>query len=178
VLRKERGWDDGCKIILWASQIEPERHPFADVSGDPKLPRLVEETLRKIVGNDKNLRLVIRYHPSENLYFKPASRVERSCVTESISTLLHAVDVVVVTASTVGLEAALAGRRVVSVDLSVFTQDTQYATMGISRGVKNLEDLGPAVYEALAFREPHFIQRQSINPAAKQVLDVIESLLV
>lgn len=177
-LRRDRSWDDGKKIVLWASQIEPEHHPFANLSGDPSLPRRVERALRDIVAADESLRLVVRYHPSERVDFEPAPRVDFSPVSESISTLLHAVDVVVVTASTVGLEAALAGRPVVSVDTSVFTPDTQYEAMGVSRGVTDLQELGGAVNEALQGSAPVFTQGQPGKTATQKILQVIDSLLV
>ncbi len=177
-LRRERGWDDGKKIVLWASQTEPAHHPFANLSGDPTLPRRVERALRDIVAADESLRLVVRYHPNELIDFEPATRVDFSPASENISTLLHAVDAVVVTASTVGLEAALAGRPVVSVDTSVFTADTQYEAMGVSRGVIDLQDLRGAVNEALQGSSPVFTQGQSGKTATQEILRVIESLLV
>lgn len=177
-MRHARGWDDGKKTVLWASQIEPERHPFTDLSGDPSLPRLVESKLREIVAADENMRLVVRYHPSERVVFEPGIRVDFSPVSEPISTLLHAVDAVVVTASTVGLEAALAGRPVVSIDNSIFTPDTQYSAMGVSRGVTDLQDLGIALDEALAGLGPVFTQGKSGKPATQEILQVIDSLLV
>lgn len=177
-LRRDRHWDDGKKIILWASQIEPEQHPFADLSGDPSLPRRVEQALRKLVAEDENLRLVVRYHPSERVDFEPGIRVDFSPVSEPIAALLHAVDVVVVTASTVGLEAAIAGRPVVSIDNSIFTPDTQYSSMGISRAVTDLKDLGAALKEALAGVGPGFAQGQSGKTATQEILQVIDSLLV
>ena len=72
-LRQARGWNDGKKIVLWASTIEPERHPFNGLLGDPNLPRLVETQLREIVASDTNLRLVVRYHPNERVVFKRVS---------------------------------------------------------------------------------------------------------
>ena len=177
-LRRDRRWDDGKKIILWASQIEPEQHPFADLSGDPTLPRRVEQALRQLVAEDENLRLVVRYHPSERVDFEPAIRVDFSPVSEPIAALLHAVDVVVVTASTVGLEAAIAGRPVISVDNSIFTPDTQYSSMGISRGVTDLKDLGVALKEALAGVGLGFAHGQSGKTATQEILQVIDSLLV
>ncbi len=177
-MRQSRGWNDGKKTVLWASQIEPERHPFTDLSGDPSLPRRVESHLRDIVAADKNLRLVVRYHPSERVVFEPGVRVEFSPVSEPISTLLHAVDAVVVTASTVGLEAALAGRPVVSIDNSIFTPDTQYAALGVSRGVTDLQDLRIALDEALAGRGLVFTQGQTGRTATQEILQVIDSLLV
>jgi hypothetical protein len=177
-LRRDRGWDDGKKNVLWASQIEPEWHPFNDISGDPSLPRRVESHLRDIVAADENLRLVVRYHPSERVIFEPGIRVDFSPVSEPISTLLHAVDAVVVTASTVGLEAALAGRPVVSVDISVITPYTQFAAMGVSRGVTHLKDLRIALDEALAGLGPVFAECQSGKTATQEILEVIDKLFV
>jgi hypothetical protein len=177
-LRRDRGWDDGRKIVLWASQIEPEHHPFANLAGDPSLPRRVERNLRDLVAADECLRLVVRYHPSERVIFEPGVRVDFSPLSEPISSLLHAVDVVVVTASTIGLEAALAGRPVISVDTSVFTPDTQYAAMGVSRGVTDLQDLGEALNKALQDSYFAFTQVQSGKTAAQEILQVIDSLLV
>ena len=178
VLRHSRGWNDGCKLILWASQIEPERHPFASLFGDPSLPRRVESRLRQLVSMHPNLHLVVRYHPSERVEFEPAPGVSFSPVSEPLSALLHAVDVVVVTASTVGLEAAIAGRPVVSIDTSVFTPDTRYASLGISKAVTELDDLGPAIFAALAGAGSVFEQGQSGKSATQEVLRVINSLLV
>ncbi len=177
-LRKKRGWNDGSKIILWASQIEPTRHPFTDLSGDQTLPRRVEQTLRETVAKDTKLRVVVRYHPNERVNFEPGIRVDFSPVSEPIAALLHAVDVVVVTASTVGLEAAIVGKPVISIDNSIFTPDTQYSSMGVSRGVTDLKDLGAALKEALAEVGPGFAHGQSGKTATQEILHVIDSLLV
>jgi hypothetical protein len=174
-LRRVRGWDDGKKIILWASQIEPLKHPFVDLLGDPTLPCRVEQSLREIVIADENLRLVVRYHPSERNVFNPANRVDFSPLSEPIATLLHAVDIVVVTASTVGLEAALSGRPVISVDLSVFTPDTQYSAMGISIGVTDLSELRIALNKSLLSVTPMMLRGQSGNSSTKNVLQVFDN---
>jgi hypothetical protein len=177
-LREDRGWNDGKKIILWASQVEPERHPFNGLSGDPTLPRRVEKRLRDIVADNENFRLVVRYHPSERVVFESATRVDYSPVSEPIGALLHAVDVVVVTASTVGLEAAFAGRPVISIDNSIFTPDNKFAEFGISRGVNDLNDLNVALEDALDYEGSVYAQGQSNEGATQKIIDVIDSLLV
>jgi hypothetical protein len=176
-LRRARGWSDGRRSILWASQVEPERHPFNGREGDPMLPRRVEGALRDLVAAEPGLRLVVRYHPNERVDFVPAANVEFSPVSEPVSTLLHAVDAVVVTASTVGLEAAMAGRRVISVDVSVFTPDTLYAPMGVSQGVSSIQDIGPAVLNALDSETPPVLQGESGRSATQNILRVMDSLL-
>lgn len=179
-LRHGRNWSDGLITILWASQNEPEQHPFADRIGDPLLPRRIEAYLREFIAANEEFRLVVRYHPSEHETFKPGLRVEFSPVGEDLGALLHAVDVVVVTASTVGLEASLAGRSVISVDASIFTADAPYSEMGISTGVKVVEDLGPELHK-LAASHSRGTQRENTAlvtamTATQKVMQVIDSL--
>lgn len=140
-LRRERGWDDGRLTMLWASQIEPLAHPFVEIAGDPLLPRKIEAALRQLITEDDRLRLVVRYHPSENVPFTEQDRVLLSPSSERLHPLLHAIDLLVVTSSTVGLEAYLARKPVISVDCSIFTADAPFAQLGISSGVDSIEEL-------------------------------------
>jgi hypothetical protein len=176
-LRRARGWSDGRRSILWASQVEPERHPFNGREGEPMLPRRIEGALRDLVAAETGLRLIVRYHPNERVEFMPGANVEFSPVSEPVSALVHSVDVVVVTASTVGLEAAIAGRRVISVDMSVFTPDTPYASIGVSTGVSRIQDIGPAVLKALDNQATPFLQGKSVRSASQEILRVMDSLL-
>ncbi len=181
-LRFSRGWDDGSRVILWASQVEPEQHPFAARRGDPSLPRRIEAHLREFVAAQPGYRLVVRYHPSERQAFVDGQeRVEFSPTGEDLAALLHAVDLVVVTSSTVGLEAKLAGRPVISVDASVFTDDAPYSRMGISTGVPSPAELAPALLKlSVPSREvsqpPQAAAKASGGPT-QNLVRVIDSLM-
>lgn len=134
------------KIILFASQIERFKHPFEDVDGgDIFLPIKIEHALREFVSNREQYHLVVRYHPSENTKFEPAKNVSLSLKSDNLHVLIHAVDLVIVTASTVGLEAYLAGKPVISVDNSIWTKDAPYSQMGISYGVPSVDALPNAI---------------------------------
>lgn len=181
-LRAERGWDDSRITVLWASQIEPAHHPFNGAPGDPSLPRQVERMLRGMVAGDDTWRLVVRYHPSEREAFVPAPHVCFSPTSEPLAVLLHAVDVAVVTASTVGLEAWIAGRPVVTVDCSVFTEDAPYSRMGVSTGVADPAELPLALKRVLATVRNQAgvgvtVPDKTTTNAATAVLGVIETLL-
>jgi hypothetical protein len=180
-LREERRWDDGRVTVLWASQVEPDFHPFTQARGDPALPRLVESRLRHLVSEHRDMRLVVRYHPSERETFRPDQRVEFSPTTEDLAALLHAVDLVVVTASTVGLEAHLAGRPVVSVDLSVFTKDAPFSRMGIATGVADLDELGPTLLrvKAAGLKAPEASETSGDpeSSSTARITTVIQSLI-
>lgn len=186
-LRHERSWDDGSVTLLWASQVEPEQHPFAARRGDPALPRKIEDVLRHFVQDNPGFRLVVRYHPSERVEFVAQQGVTFSPTSENLHVLLHAVDMVIVTASTVGLEASLIGKPVLSVDCSIFTGDAPFSTMGIAQGVPAVADLPSAIRRLHSQSRP--AGSADIGPegmdkvatagvsAAVKVADVVESLL-
>lgn len=149
-LRRKKGWE-GERVVLWASQVEPSRNPFTGRRGDPTLPRRIEEELRGVISRRRHWRLIVRPHPNENRSkFQTSERVEISPSSDPLHVLLHAVDAVVIMTSTVGLEARLIGKPVVSVDASVFSQDTPFSKVGLSRGVSDLDKLERALESALA----------------------------
>lgn len=177
-LRSARGWDDGLRTILWASQVEPERHPFSGSAGDPSLPHQIEQYLRDFVVENLGFRLVVRYHPSQQEVFITHPAVQLSRADEDLGALLHAVDMAIVTTSTVGLEASITGLPVISVECSVFAEDAPYSRMGIATGVPQVEALGDALRSwASADKGAH--RRRTFDEAmsaTKNVVDVIESL--
>ena len=108
-LRKARGWGKGRFAILYATSTEPKRHPFTGEVGDDTLPSRIEERLRDILKDQADLDLVLRRHPNEVQEVKPGERIHVSGQAEDINMLIHAVDIVVITSSTVGAQAHLAG---------------------------------------------------------------------
>lgn len=142
-----RRWNNAKKVILWASQPEPERHPFdSNKRGDPKLPRKIESQLFQILDKNPGWQLIIRPHPSENTqYSNLPENVEISSKSESLYELLASVDSVITMTSTVAIEAALMGKPVITIDLSIFTEDSPYSKMGLSQGVHNLAQLEDAI---------------------------------
>ncbi len=140
-LRKARGWGEGRFTILYATSTEPSLHPFTGEVGDKLLPRRIEERLRNILKCHSDLELVVRYHPSDLQEFKSGERIYASSQTEDINALVHAVDIVVVTSSTVGAQAYLAGVPVVAIECSIMSKDTPYADFKMARRVPSLDSL-------------------------------------
>lgn len=154
-LRVERGWGEGGRIvILSASTPEPALHPFTGEPANPALPRSVEDKLRRIVGGDPRLELVIRRHPSEDQTVSAADRITQSPRTDYVGAVIHAVDTVVVTCSTVGLQAYLAGVPVISVEGSVFTKDAPYGAYGMATPVADPSELRAALDAVIARLDP------------------------
>ena len=153
-LRAARGWGtEGRIVLLYASTPEPALHPFTGEVANPGLPRAVEEELRRIVAADPRFELVIRRHPSEDQSVAVADRITQSVRSEGVSVVINAVDVVVVTCSTVGLQAYLAGVPVVSVEGSVFTKDAPYAEYGMATPVAELADLRDTLVDIAVRRD-------------------------
>ncbi|MFV3352776.1 CDP-glycerol glycerophosphotransferase family protein [Aeromonas veronii] len=178
-LRAALGVEDYQCLILYASQPEPRKHPFNELEGNPLLPRDIEFQLRQIVKDHKNTHLVVRYHPSENVDFIKEEHVYLSEKSESLHELLYAVDVVVVTASTVGLEASLIGKHVISVDCSIFRNDAPFSSMGISSGIASVNELREYFNKYLySFTDISDLcaSRQLVS-ATDNVLSVLQKLL-
>lgn len=148
-LRKARGWDGDRFTVFYASTPEPARHPFTGEAGDPTLSYRVEERLREIISMHPDLELVLRRHPSEDQEIAPGERIFTSGRSEDVNALIHAVDMVVVTCSTVGLQAYLAGVPVVSVECSVISKDAPYGEFGMARSVPSIEALEVALLDEI-----------------------------
>jgi len=175
--RCQKGWE-GKKVILWASQPEPEKHPFTDAKADPRLPRRVDRVLLQVAEHHPDWQVVIRYHPGEMV--DPAHWPKQAYVStaqDDLATLLKSVDVVVTMTSTVGLEGLLLGKPLVTIDQSVFREDAPYAQMGLARGVDDLDDLEPALVETLSGSWQPQEKLPEVGMATDRIFRIIEELL-
>ena len=166
-LRRQRGWE-GRQVVLWASQPEPQ---------DPTLPRRVEAALVAAMAANPARLLLIRPHPNDQYDLPPIGpQVAHSTRADDLAATLAAADTVVTMTSTVGLEAALLGRPVVTFDGSINTPFAPYSRMGISRGALTLDALAPALDDALAGTGPS-PDLPAPGGATDAVLRVIDGLL-
>lgn len=175
--RREKGWE-GKKVILWASQPEPERHPFTGAKADPRLPRRVDQALLGVAERYPDWQVVIRYHPGESV--DPAEWPKQAYIStanDDLATLLKSVDVVVTMTSTVGLEGLLLGKPLVTIDQSVFREDAPYANMGLARGVDDLNKLESALLETLSGSWQPQEKLPKVGTAADRIFKIIEELL-
>lgn len=177
-LGEQRGWSNSQLKILWASQVEPAVHPITGELGDPSLPAKIEQALLEMLLRHPNWQLIIRPHPSEGRQLLNLPRqVHWSTQREPLHALLYAVDVVVTTMSTVGLEAALAGKPVISVDLSVMRPELPLSDMKVSRGVRDWVALEQALADVEQGEHPLAPDLPSVGGAAERCCDVIANLV-
>ena len=147
----ERGWQ-GLTPILWAGQLEPAGFSATDTDR-ARFAREVEEALRAFVAARADLALIVRYHPGEWQFFPRRPDTDRihfsAPLAETIHPLILAARAVVVQNSTVGLEAAIAGKAVVSMEASVSVQRSfSLAALGVSTACHTLAEL-PALLDRL-----------------------------
>ena len=162
-LRATRGWD-GCQVITWASQPEPS---------DPELPRRIEAALTAALATRPSWRLVIRRHPSEQVPPPgPHPQMVHSTRADDLHTLLAASDVAVTMTSTVGLEAAIIGKPLVTYDRSENTHLCPYAAMGLSLGAETIEALPEVIGRALSGAAP----RPALPPVGRGAAGVVAVL--
>lgn len=116
---ERQGWR-GLSPILWAGHKEAADVGVTPTQTGHEFAIGVETALREFVRHRSDTALVVRYHPSEWHTFArlaPQDRVHFSVpLEEPIHPLILAAKAVVVQNSTVGLEAAVAGVPVVSLE--------------------------------------------------------------
>jgi len=116
-----RGWLDH-KVILFAGTWEAQAHPATDIPAGRSFPMQLEAILRDYVKQRADTALIVRYHPGD--WFEYPRQADDARVhfseppREPIHPLILAASVVVNTNSTVGLESAVAGKAVISVENS------------------------------------------------------------
>lgn len=177
----ERWGREPGRLVLLATQPEATAHPGSPWPAGDALARAMEATARAWVERRPQASLVVRHHP--NHWHRAARAPDTAQVhfsvpaEEPIEGLVLAADAVVVQTTTVGLQAAVAGRPVLSLRCSPGAlRGLDYAELGVARGVARLEDLPHALDESLArpAMPTRWARRQAAAPA---VANEIESLL-
>ena len=178
--REALGWR-GLKVILWAGHLELMPPGMGQVADPAEFPRRAEACLRDHVARNPDTALVIRYHPNHAASFRSEVAQERVFWSEPAQRHAHRdialADVVVVQATTVGLEAAIAGKSVLSLDHSPSRHIFPCSEQGVSRGVTSFEALPGALDEALAHPFTSELARagaQAANAVAAVILDTME----
>ncbi|MEM9431138.1 MAG: UDP-N-acetylglucosamine 2-epimerase [Pseudomonadota bacterium] len=176
--RAERGWE-GLRVILWAASAE--RMASVPEGERLDLPMEAEARLRAFVGAHPDTALIIRYHPGDWHRFPPPPAHPRLHVSppgeEAISTVLTAADIVVTQASTVGLEAALLGKPVLTLEYSAIARDAfSYAARGLSIPCHTPDDIARQLSSVLDGLTASAGAYASDGRAAHRVADLIASL--
>lgn len=149
----EHGWQ-GLRPVLFAGHWEPQAHPATPVPVGQALPREIESVLREHVRQSPDLALIVRYHPSDWTQYPRLDDEARIHFSEPpkepIHPLILASAAVVVQTSTVGLESAVAGKPVISVENSPAAHIWfSLAAQGVARPSATPQDLPETLTHAL-----------------------------
>lgn len=180
-LRHAAGWDR-LHAMLYASSPEPASAPVVDTVGDPDFPRRIERALVQAVEANPRLALWVRRHPSEGAADEVAAlahpRIRVSGQDMPLHACLHACDEVIVTVSTVGLEASIAGRSVTRVRGSIFDAFSPFAELPIADRELTVDEV-PAAYAAAAPGDAVGAKASGagrVPSATERVLAVLQSI--
>lgn len=183
--RAALGWRNK-KVILWAGHLELLPPGMGQVEDPSEFPSLTERMLRDYVARRDDVALIVRYHPNHVAQFRrlmtESDGVAHPRILWSEPTQrhthrdIHLCDVAVIQATTVGLEAAIAGKSVLSLDHSPSRHVFPCSAQGVSRGVPSFAALPGALDDALA---SPFVSELALNEAsaAKEVALLIERMV-
>ncbi len=175
-VRDGLGWSESF-VVGWASQREPSVHPFSGRIGNPELPAILEQELVDWATANEGSALLVRHHPNERRdYPSETARVKISQSSQPVEVMLHAVDVVVTIASTVGLQAALLGKPVVSYDSSVLSEGAPLSSMGFARGISKPGQLSSVLMQLSEHASVPEGSLPSLGRSADRVLALVEEL--
>ncbi len=146
-LRDSLGWKNHT-VVLWAGHLEGAPGTPQEWR-DEKFGVVIEGLLRAWTASRPDVALIVRYHPNEYQAFPvqaPQANVHVSDPRkEPIHTVLLAADAVVVQTTTVGVEAAVAGRNVFALSFSPFVRSSglDYSALGLAHSVTAPAELVP-----------------------------------
>jgi len=178
---KNLGWQ-GLSPILWAGQIESPGGRTVEGKHGHEFAESVEATLRDLISLRRDLALVIRYHPSQWHTFHRLPDRERVHFSvpsqEPIHPLILSAKAVVVQNSTVGLESAVAGKPVVSLEHSEAVKSSfSLAAMGVSTPCCSTKELPAVLERVLSGDAVNTAQFASDGRAAERVASIIARTL-
>lgn len=177
-LRRATGWE-GMHVCLYASSPEPHRIPGVAGEGDVRFPRAIERVLLATVEANPALALWVRRHPSEPAADEVSGlghpRIRVSGPDTPLHVAIHASDEAVVTVSTVGVEAHLAGKRVTQVRGSILDHLSPYFAMGVADRELPLAAL-PLAWTGEPPCAPRTLLRDAPQGATARVVDVLQHL--
>lgn len=166
-LRQQLGWSTN-RVVAWTL---PAVSP-----GDTRIAPVPDKLaiLHRMLDRDPDLRIILRAHPNQQMDFGDLGpRFHVSPRTESVHAVIHAADVLFTEFSMVGLEAALAGKPVVtnSADDAI-----PYGPLGLSHDIASIAELDAALTRALAHRPAPRLDLLGAPPTGTATANVIAQI--
>lgn len=173
--RRRMGWER-LKVILWAGHLDLPMAADGPEADPAYLGKTVERLLRELVAACPQAALLIRYHPNHIEHFADGALQDRVFWSDPLARPaqldVQMADIVVVHGSTIGLEAAIAGKSVLSMDNSPSRHISPLSDFGVAVGVPSFDQLVPMVRAAMQTPHPRAFPNQK-GAAADKVADLI-----
>lgn len=176
------GWEDKW-VAMYAGYAEPSAS--AEWPAGTAFPLAIEGVLRSWVDARPGAALVIRQHPNHAHLFRQAwehapthPRIHISWPdVEAVEPWILASQAVVVQVSTVGLQAAVAGKPVLALDQSpsIVSAGFSWSALGVARGVDRLENLTRELDEVRL--HPFTADTHIVTPAAPRIAALVAARL-
>lgn len=179
-IRERLGWHD-LRVVMWAGQVHGA---YASSEwAHTRFSDFMECALREWVKQTPGFALAVRHHPNEFQYFTMHPPQDRVFVGNPRDESLHAwlclCDTMVVENSTVGLEAALMGSRVIVPRFSPVYPFTnfQYDKGGIAIGVDSMSQLLEVLRFSNTLNQRSRMREFHVGDAAQRVANEVLKLL-
>ncbi len=170
-LRDRLGWRDRSVIAWTLPAVSP---------GDTRIAPIPDKLaiLKAMLDRDPDLRLILRAHPNQKIDFGELDeRFHVSHRQESVHAVIHAADVLFTEFSMVGMEAALAGKPVVT---NSSDDAIPYGRLGLTQDIATIAELDATLVRVLRDRPAPRLDLLGAPPtgtATGNVLAQIDDLL-
>ena len=176
-----RGWAN-MTVVLWAGHADDYSSTNPNMQKATEFARQVEAALRDWTLADESRALIVRYHPNEIQHFPVGQshpRIAFSYPDQHVHEAILASNAVVVQMSTVGLEAATAGKPVVAMvnSPSCLAFGFNYQELGIAYAAQTIADLPATLDDALIHGNCATGLRRAGNSAqliAQEISDLLQ----
>lgn len=180
--RAALGWE-GKHVVLWAGHLELLPPGMGQPADPAQFPRQAEAVLREYVATHEDTALIVRYHPNHAAQLRPSGHQQAhprilwsEPAQRSAERDIQLCDVAVIQATTMGLQAAIAGKSVLSLDHSPSRHVFPCSEQGVSRGVNSFEALPGALDAAIRHPFQSELARRDAS-AATTVARLVERLV-
>ncbi|MBN2187357.1 MAG: CDP-glycerol glycerophosphotransferase family protein [Dehalococcoidia bacterium] len=127
---------------------------FATQPIDVRLNLDIIESIGTFIENHSELRLAVKPHPAERArtYYQTANKYKHVILHDSredTARLIARSDALITVSSTVGIEAALQDKPIICINIANEEAKSVYVSSGVAIEVKHLDELVPAIKDAL-----------------------------
>lgn len=174
-LKSRIGINIKLPTILWAAQREHGVHPFTGENGDTDLPRKIEQVLISIAAKNK-FNIILRSHPNDFVDYNEFSDVINGNG-YALDELLSVCDAVFTISSTVGYEALLLGKKLLTFDGSTLNSDGPYSEVNMSESVNNLSDIESSLISLFSDNGKCRVEDSVLGLGTANVIKLIDEVL-